>query len=220
MRYAAPARRAPDVPQIPKYGDSRAISIGLLGGSFNPAHAGHLQLARYALTHLRLDQVWLMVSPGNPLKPRLGMAPFEDRLASAHALADGRRIIATDIEARLNKRYTVETIALLRLRFPNARFVWLMGADGLVTLTRWRRWRDLALHVPMAVVPRPGCNRTALSGRATHALSHLRVPPRQGPIMSRSKGGVWAFLPAPQNGISATALRDSGNYPAARSLMN
>ena len=220
MKCAAPVKHAPDVPQIPKYGDNRAISIGLLGGSFNPAHAGHLQLARYALTHLRLDQVWLMVSPGNPLKPRKGMAPFESRLDSARALADGRRIIATDIEARLNKRYTVETIELLRLRFPQARFVWLMGADSLASLTKWRRWRDLALHVPMAVVPRPGSNRTALSGQATHALSHMRVPSRQGPVMSRSKGGVWAFLPAPQNGISATALRDSGNYPAARSLMN
>lgn len=216
----ARVRRDPEAVQIPKFGDNRAISIGLLGGSFNPAHAGHLQLARYALSHLRLDQVWLMVSPGNPLKPRLGMAPFDSRLESARALADGRRIIATDIEARLNKRYTVETIALLRLRFPNARFVWLMGADSLATLTRWRRWREIALHIPMAVVPRPGSNRTALGGQATHALSHLRVPSRQGPIMALSKGGVWAFLPAPQNGISATALRDSGNYPAARSLMN
>ncbi|GBQ12483.1 nicotinate-nucleotide adenylyltransferase [Swaminathania salitolerans] len=206
--------------QIPKYGDGRSISVGLLGGSFNPAHAGHLQLARYALTHLRLDQVWLMVSPGNPLKSRAGMAPFPDRLATARALADGRRIIATDIEARLGKRYTVETVSLLRLRFPRVRFVWLMGADGLASLTRWRRWRDLALIVPMAIVPRPGSNRTALSGQATHALRHLRVPARQGPVLSRRKGGVWAFLPAPQNGISATALRDSGHYPPALSRTN
>lgn len=206
--------------QIPTYGDGRAVSIGLLGGSFNPAHIGHLQLARYALSHLGLDQVWLMVSPGNPLKPSLGMTPFSDRLATARALADGRRIIATDIEARLNKRYTIETVVLLKQRFPRARFVWLMGADGLASLTRWRRWFDLARIIPMAIVPRPGSNRTALSGRASHALRHLRVPSRRGPIMAHSKGGVWAFLPAPQNGISATALRDSGIYPIARSQIN
>jgi len=186
------------------------MAIGVLGGSFNPAHVGHLQLARYALQHLRLDQVWLMVSPGNPLKSRHGMAPFAARLASAARLADGRRIIATDIEARLHRRYTVETMAVLRQRFPRARFVWLMGADGLASLPRWRRWQDLARLVPIAILPRPGSNIGALEGLAAHRLRHTRRPPRRGPVLARYKGSAWTFLPAPQNGISATALRDSG----------
>ncbi|GBR33708.1 nicotinate-nucleotide adenylyltransferase [Kozakia baliensis] len=202
---------------IPTYGDQRNVAIGLLGGSFNPAHPGHLQLARYALRHLKLDQVWLMVSPGNPLKARAGMAPFVDRLASARMIADGRRIIATDIESRLHRRYTVETVALLRQRFPRARFVWLMGADGLASFTRWRRWRKLAHLVPIVVVPRPGSNVPALTGKAAHVLGHFRQPACRAPILKFYKGNAWTFLPAPQNGISATALRDLGQYPAAAS---
>ncbi|HEX2944290.1 MAG TPA: nicotinic acid mononucleotide adenylyltransferase, partial [Rhodopila sp.] len=105
------------------------MRIGLMGGSFNPAHDGHRHVATLALRSLRLDQVWLLVSPGNPLKPRNGMAPFSRRLASASHIADGRRILASGIEARLNTRYTVDTMRQLLRRFPNARFVWIMGAD-------------------------------------------------------------------------------------------
>lgn len=194
------------------------MTVGLLGGSFNPAHVGHLQLARYALEHLRLDQVWLMVSPGNPLKSPVGMASAKDRLFSARAIADGRRIVATDIESRLGLRYTVETVAALLRRFPRVRFVWLMGADGLATFTRWRRWRRLAQLIPIAVVPRPGCNAQALGGVAAHALAHTRLSPRSGPVLARYKGNAWTFLPAPQNGISATALRNAGQYPNATFL--
>ena len=111
------------------WGDGRRVRIGLLGGSFNPAHEGHRHVAERALAALGLDQVWLLVSPGNPLKPSRGMAPFAERLASARRVADGRRVVATGIEARLGTRYTVDTLALLRRRFPRARFVLLLGAD-------------------------------------------------------------------------------------------
>ena len=126
------------------WGDRRRVRIGLLGGSFNPAHSGHRHVAERALAALGLDQVWLLVSPGNPLKPSRGMAPFAARLASARRIADGRRVVATGIEARLGTRYTADTLAELRRRFPRARFVLLLGADNLEQLPRWRRWRGSA----------------------------------------------------------------------------
>jgi nicotinate-nucleotide adenylyltransferase len=183
------------------------MRIGLLGGSFNPAHGGHLQLARRALSQLRLDQVWLLVSPGNPLKPAAGMASLRQRLAGAQLLADGRRIIATDIERRLHTRYTVDTLAALRQRFPNARFVWLMGADGLADLPRWRRWQRIVRLVPFAVLPRPTYNRPALAGQAAVRLRHARRPAREAALLPARDAPCWIFLPAPQNDISATALR-------------
>ena len=142
------------------------MRIGLLGGSFNPAHAGHRHIAWLARRRLRLDQVWLLVSPGNPLKPRSGMGTLSQRLASARAIADGRRIVATAIEARLGTRYTMDTLRVLRRRFPRARFVWLMGADNLEQLPRWNRWLAIARDSVFAVLPRPTYNYRALAGHA------------------------------------------------------
>jgi nicotinate-nucleotide adenylyltransferase len=184
------------------------MRIGLLGGSFNPAHQGHLQVARRALLQLRLDQVWLLVSPGNPLKPTAGMAPLRERLAGARRIADGRRIIATDIERQLHTRYTVDTLAVLRRRFPNVGFVWLMGADGLADLPRWRRWQRIVRLVSFAVLPRPTYNRAALAGKAAVRLKAARRPAREAPILAMRDAPSWIFLPAPQNDISATALRE------------
>lgn len=183
------------------------MSVGLLGGSFNPAHRGHLDVARRSLADLGLDEVWLLVSPGNPLKSRDGMAPFARRLESARALTRDPRIIATDIEARLGQRYTVRTVALLKRRFPRVRFVWLMGADGLVQFPRWRRWRRIAHLVPIAVLPRPGFTMKALHGAAASVLRHGRVPDAAARRLAALGGGHWAFLPGPQDGISATELR-------------
>ncbi len=200
---------------LPAWGDGRRLRVGLLGGSFNPAHAGHRQVARLALARLRLDQVWLLVSPGNPLKPRHGMAPLADRLGSARAIADGRRIVATDIECRLRTRYTLDTLRRLRRLFPRVRFVWLMGADGLAELPRWRRWRDIVRVVPIAVLPRPGYNHRALGGAAARRLAHARRPGPAAPVLAGSAAPAWVFLPAPETGISATALRSAarGTWP-------
>jgi nicotinate-nucleotide adenylyltransferase len=204
---------------LPSRGDKRRLHVGLLGGSFNPAHAGHLQVARLALTRLRLDQVWLLVSPGNPLKPRAGMAPLGARLDSARAIADGRRIVATDIERQLRTRYTIDTLLRLQRLFPNVRFVWLMGADGLAELPRWRRWRDIVRAVPIAVLPRPGYNHRALAGQAARRLVHARRPGGAAPILADSPPPAWMFLTAPQTDISATALRQAarGTWPEGRS---
>ncbi len=184
-----------------------------MGGSFNPAHPGHRQIARMALRRLRLDQVWLLVSPGNPLKRAHGMASLERRLASARAIADGRRVVATALERQLGTRYTVDTLNKLRRLFPRVRFVWLMGADILAELPRWRRWTGIARAVPFAVAPRPGYNGRALAGQAAQRLRHARRPAREAPLLTMQDVPAWAFLPGPQNAISATALRAA--YSAA-----
>lgn len=183
------------------------MRVGLLGGSFNPAHAGHLHIARLALRRLRLDQVWLLVSPGNPLKPARGMAPMRERLASACALADGRRVVATGIEARLHTRYTFDTLRALQARFPRVSFVWLMGADNLDQLPRWQRWMGIARAMPMAVLPRPSYNHRALSGQAARRLRPARLPACQAAALATRRPPAWTFLPAPQTTHSATALR-------------
>ena len=192
---------------IGTFGDRRRIRVGLLGGSFNPAHAGHLHVARLAQRCLRLQQVWLLVSPGNPLKPTADMAHLADRLASARALADGRRIIATDIEARLDTRYTFDTVKRLQTLFPHVQFVWLMGADNLEQLPRWRHWRELVASVPFAVLPRPTYNHRALAGRATHRLRPAQRLSRQAPDLARQPAPRWVFLPVRQHSASATQIR-------------
>ena len=178
----------------------------MLGGSFNPAHEGHRHVATLARKRLRLDQVWLLVSPGNPLKPRTGMAPLAQRLASARAIADGRRIVATGIEAALHSHFTIDTLRLLPRRFPNAKFVWLMGADNLAELPRWRRWLDIVHLMSFAVLPRPTYNHRAHAGQAARRLGSVRRSARQAPLLPGLAPG-WVFLPAPQNAMSATALR-------------
>jgi nicotinate-nucleotide adenylyltransferase len=190
-----------------RFGDSRARRIGLLGGSFNPAHAGHLHVARMALRALRLDQVWLMVSPGNPLKPMAGMAPLAERLASARRLEEGGRIIATDIERPLGTRYTADTLRLLRRRFRRARFVFVIGADNLRQLPRWKGWRGIARGTALAVLPRPGFTRRALAGQAAAALRrHRRAP---GALLAErfAPHAAWCLVPAREHAASATAIR-------------
>lgn len=194
---------------IPRWGDRRRMRVGLLGGSFNPAHAGHLHVATLARHRLRLDQIWLLVSPGNPLKPTAGMASLADRLRSARRIADGRRVVATAIEARLGTSYTFDTLRALRRRFPRVRFVWLMGADNLAQLPRWQHWTDIVRMMPFAVVPRPGYNGHALAGKAAHRFSRAFRPPHTASALAGSSGPAWTFLPARQNSLSATELRRS-----------
>ena len=148
-----------------------------------------------------------MVSPGNPLKTRDGMAPFAERLASARAIADGRRIVATAIETRLGKRYTWDTLRLLRQRFPRAGFVWIMGADNLVQLPQWQRWTGIARTMPMLVLPRPGWKARALQGQAASRLRKARRHARTAPGLAGSRTPAWMYLPGRENTLSATQLR-------------
>jgi nicotinate-nucleotide adenylyltransferase len=166
-----------------------------------------LHIARLARRRLRLHQVWLLVSPGNPLKPVRGMAPFDARLASARAIADRRRIVATDLEARLGTRYTIDTLRRLRLHFPRVAFVWIMGADNLVQLPRWHRWQEIVIAVAFAVLPRPTYNHRALAGLAARRLRRARCAAHSAPVLACMAPPAWVFLPAPQLAASATAIR-------------
>jgi nicotinate-nucleotide adenylyltransferase len=161
-----------------------------------------------------------MVSPGNPLKQANGMAPLAARLASAQGIADGRRIIATDIEARLGTRYTVDTLRALRRIFPCARFVWLMGADNLEGFPRWRGWREIAGTMPFAVHPRPTYNLRALAGQGAHRLRSSRRGLGAASVLADQRRPAWMFLPAAQHAASATALRAAGQFAAANHALS
>ena len=197
---------------LPRFGDRRRMRVGLLGGSFNPAHAGHLHVARLALRRLGLDQVWLLVSPGNPLKPALGMARLADRLDSAREIADGRHVIASDIERHLGTRFTVDTLRALRTRFPRVTFIWLMGADNLAQLPRWRGWMRIARQTKFAVIPRPTYTHRALAEQAARRLRRWRVPARQAPALAASDGPGWVFLGSRENPASATMIRRNAGW--------
>jgi nicotinate-nucleotide adenylyltransferase len=193
---------------ISRWGDGRRGRIGILGGSFNPAHEGHRHIAETALKRLGLREVWLLVSPGNPLKSDAGMARFSDRLASAEAVAEGNaRIVATDLEARLGTRYTVATLGLLTRRFRRARLVWLMGADNQVQIPRWQGWRRIFRMVPIVVFPRPGWTRKALHGTASRALARWRVAAARAGALPLMTPPAWVLLPGREHPASATEIR-------------
>jgi len=180
---------------------------GLLGGSFNPAHRGHRRLSIHAAQALGLDEVWWLVSPGNPLKPQQGMAPLEARFASARRAARGLPIKVTAIERELGTRYTVDMLGALRRRFPERRFIWLMGADNLAQLHLWREWRKIATAVPIAVVSRPGYIGRAHSARAMGWLRGFVRPPGQARDWTTWTPPALVLLPMPPDPTSATALR-------------
>lgn len=182
-------------------------TVGLLGGSFNPAHDGHRHISLTALRRLGLDQVWWLVSPQNPLKPTADMAALDLRVATAQARAQDPRILVTAIEARLGTRYTAETLAMLRRRFPNTRFVWLMGADNLGQIDRWRGWRRIFHTMVIAVFARPAYDGKALAGKAARALSTARVAPRRARRLATFAPPGWTFFPVRHHPASATELR-------------
>lgn len=182
--------------------------IGLLGGSFNPAHAGHRRIARDAIAALGLDEVWLLVSPGNPLKDvAADMAPLPARLASARCIARHAPIRVTALERDLGTRYTADTLPKLLRRFPNFRFVWLMGGDNLAGFDRWRRWRDIARTLPIAVIARPGYDGPAHRGRAWAWLRRFVRPVGQSKHWTTWSPPALVLLRFRPDPASATALR-------------
>lgn len=180
---------------------------GVYGGSFNPAHRGHRNLSRHAARLLRLEEVWWLVSPGNPLKPQQGMAPLPARVASARAAARRLPARVTAIERALGTRYTAETLRRLVRRYPKRRFIWLMGADNLAQLHLWRGWRDLARTVVIAVVARPGYDVHARPVRAMGWLRRYVRPAGQAGQWTRWKPPAIVLLPIPTDPTSATGLR-------------
>ncbi|MDE2133499.1 MAG: nicotinate-nucleotide adenylyltransferase [Alphaproteobacteria bacterium] len=155
---------------------AKGLRIGLLGGSFNPAHVGHLYVGEVAMKRLGLDYVWWLVAPQNPLKPIADTAPLEDRLAAARALVGRRpRLIVSDLECTIGARYTIDTLKALTRRFPEVRFVWLMGSDNLEQFHRWRRWIEIVALVPVAVVERPGSLLAPLRAKAMERFARRRA---------------------------------------------
>jgi nicotinate-nucleotide adenylyltransferase len=181
--------------------------IGLLGGSFNPAHGGHRRMSLAAIEALGLDEVWWLVSPGNPLKSADGMAPYAARLASARVQARRSRIRVSDFEAQAGTRFTIDTVDLLVRRSPNTRFIWMMGEDTLPDLHRWKAWRRLAARVPIAVLSRPGYGGEARAARAMGWLRHFVRPSTMARQWASWSAPAIIFLRLPPDPTSATRLR-------------
>lgn len=186
----------------------RGLRIGLLGGSFNPAHDGHRHISLTALKRLGLDEVWWLVSPQNPLKSGDGMAPLGSRMYGAIAASAHPRIRVTDIEQQLGTRYTRDTIRALQRRFPAHRFVWLMGADNLAQLPRWAGWNDIVRRVPVAVFDRAPYSLNALSGQAATRYRRAWLPQDRARDLCRRDAPALTYVRMRRNALSATAIRD------------
>ena len=186
--------------------------IGLLGGSFNPAHRGHRRISLAAHRALGLDEVWWLVSPGNPLKPAKGMAPYEARIASARAMARRAPIRVSDFEIHAGTRYTVDTVAAIQRRYPQHEFVWLMGEDTLPDFHKWKNWRKLAASVPIAVLSRPGYDDDARAARAMGWLRGFVHPAATAKSWTDWSVPAITFLRLPPDPTSATSLRVSDPY--------
>ncbi|WP_246225992.1 nicotinate-nucleotide adenylyltransferase [Chelativorans xinjiangense] len=194
----------------------RGMAVGLFGGSFNPPHAGHALVAETALRRLRLDQLWWIVTPGNPLKDNSRLAPLSERVALSEACAEDPRIKVTAFEAGYRVRYTADAIDLVRKRNSGVDFVWIMGADSLRDFHRWERWRDIARTVPIAVFDRPGATLSFLSSTMAKAFGHARIDESDAPLLARIRPPAWTFIHGPRSSLSSTALRDAARKEEGR----
>lgn len=186
------------------------MRIGLYGGSFNPAHAGHRHVSLMALKRLGLDRIWWIVTPGNPLKDTGELASTAMRVAQASEMADDPRIDVTAFEEAIGARYTIDTLTYLKRRYPEVRFVWIMGADNLAGFHRWRGWRRIARMMPMAIIDRPGWTLKAMQSRAATALSAWRIGENSAKALAGRKPPTWVFLHGPRSHLSSTMLRRLG----------
>ncbi|WP_342076586.1 nicotinate-nucleotide adenylyltransferase [Yoonia sp. SS1-5] len=185
--------------------------IGLLGGSFDPAHAGHVHITRSALKRFGLDHVWWLVSPANPLKTR-GPAPLAERMVAARRLMQHPRVLVTDLEARLGTFYTAQTLSALQRRYPGVRFVWLMGADNLTQFHRWQDWRWIMDHVAVGVLARPGDRISARLSKTARIYRHARLPKQAAHSLGRRQAPAWSFVNLPMSDQSSSAIRARGEW--------
>jgi len=185
----------------------KGLAVGLFGGSFNPPHAGHALVAEIALRRLRLDQLWWIVTPGNPLKNTSDLAPLGERIERSERLIHDPRVKVTAFEAAHRIRYTADTLELVKRRNPGVDFVWIMGADSLATFHRWQRWREIAATFPIAVVDRPGSTLAFLSSVMAKTYARSRVDEDGAPRLARMRAPAWTFVHGPRSSLSSTALR-------------
>ncbi len=186
-------------------------TVGLLGGSFDPAHEGHAHITREALKRFRLDRVWWLVSPGNPLKKR-GPAPLADRMRAAHEVMQHPRVFISDFEARIGTRYTAQTLRALMRRRPLVRFVWLMGADNLAGFHHWQDWRWIMDNVPVGVLARPGDRIAARTSPAAKRYARYRLRGREAARLAGMEPPAWCFINLPMSTMSSTQIRKSGQW--------
>ncbi len=189
---------------------NRRVRVGILGGSFNPAHTGHLHISRQALKLLKLDEIWWLVSPQNPLKPVQGMASMDQRLKSARSMARGRHFRVTDMERDLGTQFTADTLKALKAKFSKTRFVWIMGADNLIDIARWNDWMEIFETVPVAVFGRPAYSFRALFSKAARRFARNRLNESRAALLVDKKPPAWVFLHIPLSTVSATRIRGGG----------
>lgn len=185
----------------------RNMAVGLFGGSFNPPHRGHALVSEIALRQLRLQQLWWIVTPGNPLKDGGDLAPLGQRLDACKAMVSDPRIRVTAFEARHRIRYTADTLDLVLARNPGVRFVWIMGADNLKNFHLWQRWRQIADTVPIAVIDRPGSTLSFLSSIMARTYDFARVDEEDAALLARKDAPAWTFIHGPRSSLSSTAIR-------------
>jgi len=203
-------------PKISKWiiGDRESVSpnqkIGILGGSFNPAHEGHLSISKIALQRLNLDVVWWIISPRNPLKKYDILYDFEDRVSSAEKVIDTNHISISNLEKNAQIKYTIGTVEYLNTRYFGTKFVWIMGADNLKNFHRWREWDKLALTVPIAIIDRPSSSLDVTSSLFANKYRKYRVDEADAQNLANKKKPAWVFLHSKLNDQSSSQLRNSG----------
>jgi nicotinate-nucleotide adenylyltransferase len=191
---------------IPLY--TNGMRVGLLGGSFNPPHLAHRAISQFAIKRLKLDRVWWLVTPGNPLKENGALHDLDQRTEAARRMADDPRIDVSCLESVIGTRYTVDTITYLRRRAAGLRFVWIMGADNLAQFHRWQNWRRIASEVPIAVIDRPPQSFRALAAPAAQALARYRLPENQAGRLADQRAPAWVFLSGMKLSLSSSGLRN------------
>ena len=193
------------------------MRIGLLGGSFNPPHEAHRAISLFALKRLKLDRIWWLLTPGNPLKYTGRLHGMAERTEAAREVADDPRIDISCLEAVIGVRYTVDTIIHLRRRVSGVHFVWIMGADNLAQFHRWQNWRRIAAEVPIAVIDRPPQSFRALAAPAAQALARYRLPENQAARLADQHAPAWVFLTGMKSSLSSTGLRNpDGSWKAKK----
>lgn len=185
----------------------RGQRVGLFGGSFNPPHEGHVLVSEIAIRRLRLDQLWWMVTPGNPLKSKRYLAPLSERVALSEGLAKDPKIRVTAFEQALGSSYTAQVLARVKARNPGVHFIWIMGADNLRDFHHWQQWHKIAMTFPIAVIDRPGATLSFLSSVMAKTFDYARVDERDAPMLGALRAPAWTFIHGPRSSLSSTAIR-------------